>query len=383
MKHNLLIIFAFLFYFLSITVAQNNTSENIGDCYGAIKIPVDEKLEPTFTSDAGTEDDLIKWKDRLSLETSNTLWLTFKAPLEGTLNLKGNLAILPLELLVFKLNKNESCKNIQEKTATLVFHENYENVINLDTEFQLNQGESLYIYFNTSQDLKESLNLSAQFNIKDREGASASLKVIEDLRTDVSKPTFEIKIRNAKTKLPVESRVIISESKSFNALYTASDIYVNRSGYLKFKMKIDAPGYFFKDVYINIRDEEQKELIIYLDPLKKNQQIELEGIQFLPQSTTFTQQAKPKLRRLRDFLALNKDVNIEIQGHVHRIGKNNWKSKRVSKKRAKKVRDYLIQNGIEGNRMTIKGFGNSKMKFPEPENDDQRSANRRVEIKIK
>lgn len=384
MKYKQLLILIFLFHCLSISVAQNNTtSENIGDCYGAIKIPVDERLEPTFTGYAGTEDDLKSWKDTLSLETFNTLWLTFKAPLNGTMNLKGKLEVLPLEMLVFKLNKNETCKNIQEKNSTLVFHENYKNASKLDTEFQLNQGESLYIYFNTSQDSKKSLNISAQFNIKDKEGASASLKIIEDLRTDVSKPTFEIKIRDAKTKLPVESRIIISESKNFNALYTASDIYVNRSGYLKFKMKIDAPGYFFKDVHINIRDEEQKELTVYLDPLEKNQQIELEGIQFLPQSTTFTQQAKPKLRRLRDFLALNKDVHIEIQGHVHRIGKNNWKSKRVSKKRAKKVKDYLIQNGIEGSRMTLKGYGNSKMKYPEPENDDQRSANRRVEIKIK
>jgi outer membrane protein OmpA-like peptidoglycan-associated protein len=89
------------------------------------------------------------------------------------------------------------------------------------------------------------------------------------------------------------------------------------------------------------------------------------------------------LRRLRDFLALNKDVNIEIQGPVHNMGKNTWRSKQISKKRARKVRDYLIQNGIDGNRMTIKGFGNSKMKFPEPESDDERNANRRVEIKIK
>jgi len=369
--------------YLSISQEEINTSENIGDCYGAINIPVDEQIEPTFTGYAGTKDDLKKWQDSLSLKTLNTLWLKFKAPVDGLVQLQGDFRILPLELLIFKLEKDETCLDIQENQTELIFHKSYEVDSKMSTEVSLLEGESIYLYFNTTQEVKKSLNLKANFKITDEKGASASLMVVEDLRTDISKPTFQIEIRDAKTKLPVESRIIISESKNLNALYTASDMYFNRSGYLKFKMKVDAPGYFFKDIYVNVRDEDEKKLTVYLDPLEKNQQIELEGIQFLPQSTIFTEEAKPKLRRLRDFLALNKDVNIEIQGHVHRMGKNTWKSKRVSKKRAKKVKDYLIQNGIDGSRMTIKGFGNAKMKYPEPENDEERSANRRVEIKIR
>lgn len=379
------LLFSILFQNISISTAQEETvkSENIGDCFGAIKIPVDEQIEPTFTGYAGTENDLRKWGETLSQQPHNSLWLTFKAPLNGKIQLRGDFQILPLELLMFKLSKNQTCKEIQEKKASLVFQRVYENANKLDTSFYLEKGQSIYLYFNTSQDTKSSLNLSASFLIEDEKGASASLMVVEDLRTDVSAPKFQVKVRDAKTKLPVESRIIISDSKNFNALYTATDMYLNRNGYLKFKMKVDAPGYFFKDVAVNVRDDEQKEIVVYLDPLEKNQQIELEGIQFLPQSTLFTEEAKPKLRRLRDFLALNKDVHIEIQGHVHRIGKNNWKSKRVSKQRAKKVKSYLIENGIDADRMTVKGFGNSKMKYPEPNTDEQRSANRRVEIKIK
>jgi outer membrane protein OmpA-like peptidoglycan-associated protein len=383
--NRLLLIFSLLIQSISLAVAQEeiNTSENIGDCYGAIKIPIDEQIEPTFTGYAGTEDDLSKWSDSLSLKTFNSLWLTFKAPLNGSLHLQGDLEILPLELLIFKLDVNETCNELQEKKVKLLFQKEYKIASKLDTNFRLKKGEAIYLYFNTSEETKKNLNLKASFQIEDKEGASASLMVKEDLRTDISQPSFQIKVRDAKTKLPVESRIIVSESKNFNALYTASDMYINRSGYLKFEMKVDAPGYLFKDVSVNVRNEEQKELTVYLNPLEKNQEIELEGIQFLPQSVIFTEEAKPKLRRVRDFLALNKDVNIEIQGHVHRMGKNTWKSKRVSKKRAEKVKDYLIQNGIEGSRMTTKGFGNSKMKFTEPESDEERSANRRVEIKIK
>ncbi len=53
--------------------------------------------------------------------------------------------------------------------------------------------------------------------------------------------------------------------------------------------------------------------------------------------------------------------------------------------------DYLMvsvnDTGIGMREDVIKGlfelFGNSKMKYPEPESDEERSANRRVEIKIK
>lgn len=216
----------------------------------------------------------------LSFKTFNTFWLTFKAPLTGTLKLQGDLAIFPLESLIFKLKKNETCREIQERKSQLVYHKKYDGKSKLNTEFYLKKDEATYLYFNTSQETKKSLSLKANFQIEDEKGASASLMVLEDLRTDISKPTFQIKIRDAKTKLPVESRIIISESKNFNALYTASDMYLNRSGYLKFKIKVDAAGYFFKDIYVNVRDEDEKELMVFLNPLEKNQQIELEGIQF-------------------------------------------------------------------------------------------------------
>lgn len=385
MNHRYLLVLALAILNSPFSIAQGKIieSENIGDCFGAIQIALDEPIQTAFTGYAGTEDDLEKWKDTLSIETFNTLWLKFNSPVDGTFSINGELNITPLEILIFKLNKNETCSTIQNKKSNLVFNEKIANSSALKKEFKLKEGESLYLYFNTTQDTKKSLTLNAGFQIADKEGASASLMVKEDLRTDVTQPSFQIKVRDAKTKLPVESRIIISDSKNFNALYTASDMLFTRDGYLKFEMKVDAPGYFFEDIEVNIRNEATNERIIYLNPLEKNQEIELEGIQFLPQSTILTEESKPRLRRLRDFLALNSEVQIEIQGHVHHIGRNNWKSKRVSKKRAKKVRNYLIQNGVDGDRLSVKGFGNAKMKYPEPENDNQRSANRRVEIKIK
>ena len=91
----------------------------------------------------------------------------------------------------------------------------------------------------------------------------------------------------------------------------------------------------------------------------------------------------PRLKKLRDFLVLNESVSIEIQGHVNEEGSNSLRSKQLSKNRAKKIMDYLIKSGINPKRLSAVGMGNSMPVYKNPETDEQREANRRVEIKIK
>jgi outer membrane protein OmpA-like peptidoglycan-associated protein len=44
---------------------------------------------------------------------------------------------------------------------------------------------------------------------------------------------------------------------------------------------------------------------------------------------------------------------------------------------------YLISCGIEPERLSAVGYGNTKPIFPKPESEEQKEANRRVEVKIK
>ena len=90
----------------------------------------------------------------------------------------------------------------------------------------------------------------------------------------------------------------------------------------------------------------------------------------------------PKLKRLKDFLVLNGGIAIEIQGHVNGEGKNNLSAQRLSKKRAEKIMRYLVDNGVDSRRLSAVGFGNTKPIFTDPKDDNEREANRRVEIQI-
>ena len=91
----------------------------------------------------------------------------------------------------------------------------------------------------------------------------------------------------------------------------------------------------------------------------------------------------PRLKRLKDFLLLNPSISIEVRGHVNDEGGNSLSSQRLSKKRAKRIVDYLISCGIEPERLSAVGYGNTKPIYPKPESEEQKEANRRVEVKIK
>ena len=81
-------------------------------------------------------------------------------------------------------------------------------------------------------------------------------------------------------------------------------------------------------------------------------------------------------------MVLNPSVNIEIQGHVNLDGSKKA-TKRLSKKRAYQILKYLVNENIPKNRLSAVGFGFEKPVFKDPINDEQKEANRRVEILIK
>lgn len=75
-------------------------------------------------------------------------------------------------------------------------------------------------------------------------------------------------------------------------------------------------------------------------------------------------------------LTLNPEITVEVQGHTDNTGPAEY-NQLLSEKRAQAVRQHLITKGIDGARLTVKGFGESN---PMTTNDTEegRSHNRRV-----
>lgn len=141
-----------------------------------------------------------------------------------------------------------------------------------------------------------------------------------------------------------------------------------------------------KDTSINIKENVQSELG-QLDKMKVGESIVLKNFEFIPGRHFLMEYSKDELDYLIKVLKEKTTVNIEIQGHICCETENfdglDWDTGEytLSKNRAKYIYNQLISNGIKRDRLSYKGFGQSKP-LVEEITDQDRQKNRRVEIMI-
>ena len=87
-----------------------------------------------------------------------------------------------------------------------------------------------------------------------------------------------------------------------------------------------------------------------------------------------------ELDRLVDLLAEIPSLKIEISGHTDNIGTESF-NELLSQRRADAVVNYLVDKGVDKNRLVAKGYGQSN---PVESNDTEegRASNRRTEFEI-
>lgn len=90
--------------------------------------------------------------------------------------------------------------------------------------------------------------------------------------------------------------------------------------------------------------------------------------------------ARTSLDKLVTVLNTYSETNIEVQGHTDSKGSLAY-NQTLSEQRAGAVTNYLSGKGIDRNRMTINGFGETIPKYSN-DTDDGRLNNRRVEFLI-
>ncbi|MBK7096562.1 MAG: OmpA family protein [Saprospiraceae bacterium] len=114
--------------------------------------------------------------------------------------------------------------------------------------------------------------------------------------------------------------------------------------------------------------------------IKVGQVLQIENLYFLADSVEITNSSKPVLDEVFNFLTENQDIFVEIGGHTNNIPPDDY-CDRLSSMRAKNIAEYLINRGMDRNRVSFKGYGK---RFPIASNDtvDGRRKNQRVELKI-
>ena len=127
------------------------------------------------------------------------------------------------------------------------------------------------------------------------------------------------------------------------------------------------PGEFFQEA----------ELVIEYDP---GTTFSFTNLQFEPAKADLKTVSYTHLKNLVEIMKRKKDLKIRIDGHTDSDGEESA-NQILSQKRAESVKNYLINQGIDANRMVAKGFGESN---PVADNatPQGKAQNRRTEIRI-
>ena len=85
-------------------------------------------------------------------------------------------------------------------------------------------------------------------------------------------------------------------------------------------------------------------------------EIEIEGIEYDFDASTLRDKSKQELDKLVEFLELNENLKVEIRSHTDERGRASYNLD-LSERRAQSVVDYLVDHGIDRQRLEATGLG--------------------------
>ncbi|HWC52407.1 MAG TPA: OmpA family protein, partial [Chitinophagaceae bacterium] len=143
-------------------------------------------------------------------------------------------------------------------------------------------------------------------------------------------------------------------------------------------------GYLFNSINFNLPQfAEYQEIDTHILMVKAEvgSKMVLKNIFFDVGKSDLKSESIEELENLKELLLGNTQLKAQINGHTDNTG-NAENNMVLSRKRAESVVQYLVEHGIDTNRVTAKGFGSER---PIVSNDDEaegREINRRTEIEI-
>lgn len=108
--------------------------------------------------------------------------------------------------------------------------------------------------------------------------------------------------------------------------------------------------------------------------------VEIPNITFVTDSAELTEHGRKVVRKAAEVLAEHPEVEVRIEGHTDSVGTDEH-NQELSERRAETVVDELVHQGVERDRLTWKGFGESDP-LVVPRTFDDLEKNRRVEFDV-
>jgi outer membrane protein OmpA-like peptidoglycan-associated protein/Tol biopolymer transport system component len=241
------------------------------------------------------------------------------------------------------------------------------------------------------------------FFASDRKGGYGGLDIYYFNMPVEMRPTktvyFEGIVFDVQTRLPLAGKfqlidiktgkeVVISEADKVTGEFLVT-LPVDR----EYALNVTYPGYAFFSKNFNMTLAENQDAVhmdVPMMPISMEQTVLLANVFFDLGKATLRPESNIELDKLVDFLQKNPSLKIELGGHTDTRG-DDKENLKLSTDRAKAVFDYAIAKGVDGKRLTYKGYGETKPVISDTEieklgSDSEKEAahqsNRRTEYKI-
>jgi len=116
----------------------------------------------------------------------------------------------------------------------------------------------------------------------------------------------------------------------------------------------------------------------YYDRVMQDGKIIANGIRFDTGKSTLKPESMGVINEIYQLMKDNPDLRFSVEGHTDNVG-NDDSNMTLSADRAERVKDTLIEMGIDGDRLTSKGWG-ERMPMDDNNQPEGRANNRRVEF---
>jgi OmpA-OmpF porin, OOP family len=197
----------------------------------------------------------------------------------------------------------------------------------------------------------------------------ALLKVTVTNFKEVPRKDEPITFESLKTKKQYSG--VTNEKGKFSVLVPKGDVYAikynnNKENVEYNKLKVDTTSDLVT-IDVKIKIEPPRTFI-------------LDNVLFDTGKASLKSSSYKSLNELVELLKIKRTMVIEIDGHTDNMGSAE-RNLQLSKERANTVRNYLIRKGIKAQRVSAKGYGETK---PISSNDTEegRKLNRRTEVNI-
>jgi outer membrane protein OmpA-like peptidoglycan-associated protein/Tol biopolymer transport system component len=241
------------------------------------------------------------------------------------------------------------------------------------------------------------------FFASDRKGGYGGLDIYYFNMPVEMRPTktvyFEGIVYDVQTRLPLAGKfqlidiktgkeVVISEADKVTGEFLVT-LPIDR----EYALNVTYPGYAFFSKNFNMTLAENQDAVhmdVPMMPISMEQTVLLANVFFDLGKATLRPESNIELDKLVDFLLKNPTLKIELGGHTDNRG-DDKENLKLSNDRAKAVFDYAIAKGVDGKRLTFKGYGETKPVISDTEiaklgSDSEKEAahqsNRRTEYKI-